>query len=72
MAFARLVCRPWGSILGLLGLVLATATAWDVASLRCNFGSFCECDFWPNLPEGAQELGSGEPYCLWPISLPLR
>ncbi|KAL1786509.1 prosalusin isoform X1 [Sigmodon hispidus] len=50
MAVARRGCWPWGSILGLLGLVLATATAWDVASLRCSFGSFCECDFWPDLP----------------------
>ncbi|XP_042130793.1 prosalusin isoform X3 [Peromyscus maniculatus bairdii] len=50
MAVARRGCRPWGSIFGLLALVLATATAWDVASLRCSFGSFCECDFWPDLP----------------------
>uniref|UniRef100_A0A8C2QHB2 Torsin family 2 member A n=1 Tax=Cricetulus griseus TaxID=10029 RepID=A0A8C2QHB2_CRIGR len=50
MAVARRGCRPWGSILGLLVLVLATATAWDVASLRCSFGSYCECDFWPDLP----------------------
>ncbi|XP_028612782.1 prosalusin isoform X3 [Grammomys surdaster] len=71
MAVARHGCRPWGSILGLLGLALAAAAAWDVTSLRCSFGSFCECDFWPDLPEGAQELGPGEPHCLRPISLPL-
>nr|XP_048288102.1 prosalusin isoform X3 [Myodes glareolus] len=50
MAVARRGCRPRGSILGLLGLVLATATAWDVASLYCSFSSFCECDFRPDLP----------------------
>lgn len=49
-AVARHGYRPWGSILGLLGLALAAAAAWDVASLRCTFGSFCECDFWPDLP----------------------
>lgn len=50
MAVARQGCLPRGSILGLLGLVLATATAWDVASLYCSFSSFCECDFRPDLP----------------------
>ncbi|XP_075842000.1 prosalusin isoform X2 [Microtus pennsylvanicus] len=50
MAVARRGCLPRGSILGLLGLVLATATAWDVASLYCSFSSFCECDFRPDLP----------------------
>lgn len=56
---ARLGCRPWGSILGLLGLALAaaTATAWDVTSLSCSFGSFCECDFWPDLPGEGWEPG---------------
>ncbi|XP_013201526.1 prosalusin isoform X2 [Microtus ochrogaster] len=72
MAVARRGCLPRGSILGLLGLVLATATAWDVASLYCSFSSFCECDFRPDLPEGTQELGPGEPHCLWQVSLPLR
>ncbi|XP_054440845.1 prosalusin isoform X1 [Pteronotus mesoamericanus] len=42
-------CRPRGSLLlGLLGLVSAAAAAWDLASLRCNFGAFCECDFQPD------------------------
>lgn len=50
MAVARRGCLPRGSILWLLGLVLATATAWDVASLYCSFSSFCECDFRPDLP----------------------
>ncbi|XP_073909242.1 prosalusin isoform X4 [Castor canadensis] len=50
MAAATRGCRPWGSLLGLLGLVSAAAAAWDLASLRCNFGSFCECDFRPDLP----------------------
>ncbi|XP_052038171.1 prosalusin isoform X3 [Apodemus sylvaticus] len=72
MAVARHGCRPWCSILGLLGLALAAAAAWDVASLRCSFGSFCECDFRPDLPEGAQGLGPGEPHRLWPLAFPLR
>ncbi|KAL2782093.1 prosalusin isoform c precursor, partial [Daubentonia madagascariensis] len=50
MAAATRGCRPWGSLLGLLGLVSAAAAAWDLASLRCNFGAFCECDFRPDLP----------------------
>lgn len=57
MAVARYGCPPWGSILGLLGLALTAATAWDVASLRCSFGSFCECDFWPDLPGEGWEPG---------------
>ena len=57
---ARHGYRPWGSILGLLGLALAAAAAWDVASLRCTFGSFCECDFWPDLPgEGWEPVRTG-------------
>lgn len=50
MAVARHGCPPWGSILGLLVLALAAAAAWEVSSLRCSLGSFCECDFWPDLP----------------------
>ncbi|XP_069913256.1 prosalusin isoform X4 [Oryctolagus cuniculus] len=42
--------RPWGSLLGLLGLVSAAAASWDLTSLRCNFGDFCECDFRPDFP----------------------
>ncbi|XP_004613364.1 prosalusin isoform X1 [Sorex araneus] len=44
--------RPWGSLLGLLGLVSASvgAASWNMASLRCSFGAFCECDFRPDLP----------------------
>ncbi|KAL0606417.1 Torsin-2A [Plecturocebus cupreus] len=50
MAAARRGCQPWGSLLGLLGLVSAAAAAWDLASLRCSLGAFCECDFRPDLP----------------------
>ncbi|XP_012627454.1 prosalusin isoform X2 [Microcebus murinus] len=50
MAAATRGCRPWGALVGLLGLVSAAAAAWDLASLRCNFGAFCECDFQPDLP----------------------
>ncbi|XP_012576830.1 PREDICTED: prosalusin isoform X3 [Condylura cristata] len=51
MAAAARGCRPWGPLLGLLGLVSAAATAasWDMTSLRCSFGTFCECDFRPDL-----------------------
>ncbi|KAI2554027.1 torsin family 2 member A [Homo sapiens] len=72
MAAATRGCRPWGSLLGLLGLVSAAAAAWDLASLRCTLGAFCECDFRPDLPEGSEELGPREPHCLWPLPLPLR
>ncbi|XP_030714457.1 prosalusin isoform X2 [Globicephala melas] len=48
MAAVRRGCRPGGSLLGLLGLVSAAAAAWDLTSLRCNFGAFCECDFRPD------------------------
>ncbi|XP_012313519.2 prosalusin isoform X1 [Aotus nancymaae] len=50
MAAATRGCWPWGSLLGLLGLVSAAAVACDLASLRCSLGSFCECDFRPDLP----------------------
>uniref|UniRef100_A0A2K5RAK7 Torsin family 2 member A n=1 Tax=Cebus imitator TaxID=2715852 RepID=A0A2K5RAK7_CEBIM len=49
MAAVTRGCRPWGSLLGLLGLVSAAAAAWDLASLRCSLGAFCECDFRPDL-----------------------
>lgn len=56
-------CRPWGSLfLGLLGLVSAGAAAWDLTSLRCNFGTFCECDFQPDFPGEERKGGqTGEP-----------
>ncbi|XP_011362554.1 prosalusin isoform X3 [Pteropus medius] len=73
MAAATRGCQPWGSLLlALLGLVSAAAIAWDLTSLRCNFGTFCECDFRPDFQEGSQELGPGEPHCLWPFPLPVR
>uniref|UniRef100_A0AC11BYI0 Torsin family 2 member A n=1 Tax=Ovis aries TaxID=9940 RepID=A0AC11BYI0_SHEEP len=71
MAAATRSCRPWGSLLGLIWLVSAAAASWDLTSLRCNFGSFCECDFRPDLQEGS-ELGAGEPHCLQPLPLSLR
>ena len=49
MAAVTRSCRPWGSLLGLIWLVSAAAASWDLNSLRCNFGSFCECDFRPDL-----------------------
>ncbi|XP_037348516.1 prosalusin isoform X2 [Talpa occidentalis] len=51
MAAAARGCPRWGSLLGLLGLVCAAATAasWDLTSLSCSFGTFCECDFRPDL-----------------------
>lgn len=62
MAAVTRSCRPWGSLLGLFGLVSAAAAAWDLASLRCNLGAFCECDFRPDLPgeaPGSPERGAG-------------
>ena len=64
MAAASLGCRPWGSLLGLLGLVsaAAAAAAWDLTSLHCHFGAFCECDFQPDFEgEGPQEPGAEGP-----------
>lgn len=48
MAAATCGCSLWSSLLGLLGLVSAAAASWDLTSLRCNFGTFCECDFRPD------------------------
>ncbi|XP_071457091.1 prosalusin isoform X4 [Marmota flaviventris] len=50
MAAATRGCPPLGSLLRLLGLLSAATASWDLASLRCNLGSFCECDFRPDLP----------------------
>lgn len=50
MAAATRGRRPWGSLLGLLGLVAAVAASWDLTSVRCNFYDFCECDFRPDFP----------------------
>lgn len=55
-------CRPRGSLLGLLGLLSASvaAAAWDVQSLSCHFGAFCECDFRPDFQgEGSPAAGAG-------------
>lgn len=69
MAAATRGCRPWGSLPGLLALVSAAAATWDLTSLRCNFGSFCECDFRPDLPgkgPGSWGWAAGpEPEHLW-------
>uniref|UniRef100_F7DPD7 Torsin n=1 Tax=Equus caballus TaxID=9796 RepID=F7DPD7_HORSE len=48
MAAVTRGCRSWGSLLGLLALVSAAAAAWDLTSLHCSFGTFCECDFRPD------------------------
>lgn len=48
MAAATCGCSLWSSLLGLLGLVSAAAASCDLTSLRCNFGTFCECDFRPD------------------------
>ncbi|KAM6169443.1 prosalusin isoform 4-T4 [Rhynchocyon petersi] len=48
MATATRGCWPWGVFLGLFGLFLAATSAWNLASLHCNFGDFCECDFRPD------------------------
>lgn len=57
--------RPWGSrLLGLLGLVSVSvaAAAWDLTSLRCSFGTFCECDFQPDFQgEERKSGGAGRP-----------
>lgn len=58
MAAVRRGSRPGGSLLGLLGLVSAAAAAWDLTSLRCNFGAFCECDFRPDF-QGEQPRAPG-------------
>lgn len=53
--------QPWGSrLLGLLGLVSVSvaAAAWDLASLRCSFGTFCECDFQPDF-QGEERKRAG-------------
>lgn len=57
-------CRSWGSLLGLLALVSAAAAAWDLTSLHCSFGTFCECDFRPDFQgeePGAEGRRTGEP-----------
>ncbi|XP_040819397.1 prosalusin isoform X7 [Ochotona curzoniae] len=72
MAAATRGRRPWGSLLGLLGLVAAVAASWDLTSLRCNFYDFCECDFRPDFPGESEELGPGQPHSLWTLPVPLR
>ncbi|XP_029775377.1 prosalusin isoform X3 [Suricata suricatta] len=71
MAAATRGCWSWGSLLGLLGLVSAAAAAWDLTSLHCHFGAFCECDFQPDFQEGSEALGAGEPHSLQSLPLPL-
>lgn len=39
-------------------MVSAAAAAWDLTSLHCHFGTFCECDFQPDFQgEEPQERG---------------
>lgn len=63
MAAATRGCQPLGLLLlGLLVLASVASAAWYLTSLRCNFGTFCECDFRPDFQgEGPRKPGAKGP-----------